>query len=355
MIAEDKFREWGGESLHIQRHEPTGSYIVVAIHSTARGPAAGGLRMRHYDTLDLAIDDVFKLSRAMTFKFATAGMSWGGGKSVINIPNELSCHERQELLLEFGEVVKKLGGKYYAGPDVGTTTQDMDLLYEQGVPYVFSRSKNTGGAGSSAVPTAYGVFCAIQTLCQRLFDTSDLKGRTVLVQGTGKVGGQLMHSLREAGAQVLFNEKDDALVQNFRDQGFQMVSESSVFSTPCDIFSPCAMGGVLNDLTIPVLKCKGIAGAANNQLEHPDHAELLQKHHILYAPDYIVNLGGAIGITAIEGEGMSLTESLKLVRTAISGTLELVFDSCSQNESVLDTANKIVMEKPLKAKTISYD
>lgn len=355
MITEELMNDWGGETLMVNRHESSGAFIIVAIHSTKSGPAAGGVRMKKYDGLDQAVEDVLKLSSAMTYKFATANMNWGGGKSVISIPHNLGPYQRTELLHDFGEILKTFDGSYYVGPDVGTSSEDMDVIFQTGAPYVFSRTKASGGAGSSANPTAYGVFCAIQTTCKRLFGTKNLNDRTVLVQGAGNVGGLLMNSLRDAGAHVLFSETSPKLVEKHIDIGYRYIPDEAVFSTKCDVFSPCAMGGVLNKHSIPLLSCKGVVGAANNQLAHRSDAELLEENNILYAPDYIVSLGGAIGITAIEGEGMTFEQSRDLIKSSIQETLELIYEMSDKDSlPVLDAADKIV-EQRVKRRPLMID
>ena len=300
MITEKEFKDWGGESLFTHFDKETDACIIIAIHSTERGPAGGGVRMKKYPNMEIAVKDVLKLSKAMTYKFATVNLNWGGGKTVIYLTRDLSASEREALLLHFGKIIKDLNGKYYIGPDIGTSSEDMDLIHQTGGPYVYARTKAAGGAGSSSVPTAHGVFAGIETVCQYLYGDKNLQGKRVLIQGMGNVGSKLAEFLKDAGAAILFNDNYLPTIQKYRDvEAYQFVKEEKLYTTACDIFSPCAQGGVLNENTIPLLNCQAIVGAANNQLATETDADRLKDRGILYAPDYVANLGGAMGITAI--------------------------------------------------------
>ncbi len=328
MITDQQMLErWGGESLHVYRDRAADAWIIIAVHSTERGPSAGGTRMKAYGNLQEAVLDAMKLSAAMTLKFATVKMAWGGGKTVVYLTRELDPQERHALLLRLGAHIKNLSGQYYAGPDIGTTSDDMDVLHTVAAPYIFSRTPATGGSGSSSVPTAYGVFAAIRATCRQVFGTGDLEGKRILIQGMGNVGSYLSHLLRSEGAYILFSEMNAETVKHFEDQeGYELVSAEALFDTDCDIFSPCAQGGILDASSISRLKCRGIAGAANNQLSDPAlHAGMLKERGILYAPDFVVSLGGAMGITLMEAERMPYEEVIAKVQMAIGEALEGIF------------------------------
>lgn len=327
ITGEQLMDTWGGEALHIYRDDAAEAWIIIAVHSTRRGPSAGGIRMKSYSHLGEAIQDAMKLSAAMTMKFAAVNMSWGGGKTVVYLTKPLDEASRHALLLLLGLHIKKLSGQYYAGPDIGTSSEDMDVLHGVAAPYIFSRTPATGGSGSSSIPTAYGVFAAIKATCRQIFGEADLRGKRILIQGMGNVGRYLAGLLKQEEAIILFSETNTELVKKLlTTTDYVWVAPEALFDTPCDIFSPCAQGGILDSKTIPRLKCRGIAGAANNQLLDPaTDAELLGLRNILYAPDFVANLGGAMGITLMEAEGVDEEVAMLRVQTDIAAALEAIF------------------------------
>ena len=350
-ISKEIFEQWGGDTLITHLDKDTQSIILIAIHSSQIGPAAGGLRMKKYASLDDAVTDVLNLSKAMTSKFAMANMKWGGGKTVVYLTRDLDHTEREQFFLRFGEIVKSLQGRYYVGPDVGTSSEDMDIIYKTGKPYVFSRTTKAGGAGSSSVPTAYGVYAGIKTTCKFLFGTDRLEGRTVFIQGLGNVGQILLKILLNENAHVIFTDTNTELVEKIlsQEEKVQFVPPEKSYDVACDIFAPCAHGAILNPTTIPSLQCKGIVGAANNQLSEPEDAERLKLRGILYAPDYVVNLGGAMGITAIEAEGVSEEESIENVQKTIAETLEEIYiNAQSADMTTVEAAMKIAQQRLAK-------
>jgi glutamate dehydrogenase/leucine dehydrogenase len=325
MSAEETIRNWGGESTIIQYDRPTGAWIVIAVHSSLLGPASGGTRLKPYPGLVEAVADAHNLALSMTYKFAVAGMNRGGGKAVIAVPPDFDPAQRPDLLRRYGKLVKQLGGLFETGPDVGTSPADMDIIAETGAPHIFCRTEANGGSGDTGEATALGVFYGIQAVCEHLFGESSPAGRRVLVQGAGSVGGRLIHFLRQTGAEVLFNDVDEALIAHFRDKaGLRFVPTDAVFDTPCDIFAPCALGGILNQETIPRLKCRAVAGGANNQLAAAEDADRLRARHILYAPDYVLNIGGAMSAAAQELEGLSRAEAYERVKS-VKNTTQQIF------------------------------
>jgi glutamate dehydrogenase/leucine dehydrogenase len=343
---------WDGEEVIIRHDKPTGAWILIAIHSTLLGPAAGGTRMKSYPDFRAALQDALRLAEAMTYKFAVPGISRGGGKAVIYLPAHFESSRRPDLLRRYGSLIRQLGGLYYTGPDVGTSSSDMNLIAETGSPYVFGRTPEAGGAGDSGPITALGVFAGIRVVCEHLFKNSSVKGRRILVQGAGSVGRTLMDLLNHAGAEVWFSDIDDSVVCRFRDEkGFRCVPTESVYGTECDIFSPCALGGILNATTIPQLKCKAVAGGANNQFARPEDMALLSKRGILYAPDYVINAGGAIGIPGIEALGWSKERAEKEVTGGIQGALRRIF-GISESEGIpADVAARRLAEERLAGKS----
>lgn len=341
---------WSGETVVIHNDRPTGARILIAVHSTHLGPAAGGTRMKAYPGLKDALQDALLLAEAMTYKFAAAGGSFGGGKAVITLPPNLDPQARTALLRRYGTLVHQLGGLYYAAADVGTSAADMDVIYETGGPYVFGRSPARGGAGSSGPATALGVFTCIQVVCNHLFGSPSPMGRRVVVQGTGSVGGALIQHLLAAGASVAFSDVDENAIRHYHDElGLAFVPTDAVFGEECDIFAPCALGAILNRETIPQLKCQAVVGAANNQLGGKGDAERLQARGILYGPDYVVNAGGALYIPAVESQGLTSEEAEQLVIETVGTSLRQVFRLAAAEQITTDAAARRLAEERLSA------
>lgn len=328
------FSHWDGETVILRRDRPSGAWVCIAIHSTHLGPAVGGTRMMEYPDLGAAVRDALRLAEGMTFKFATPGMPFGGGKAVISLPAGFDPRGRPALLRRYGELLGQLGGMFRTGPDVGTTPGDMDLIAESGDPYVMSRSASMGGTGDPGPFTARGVFTGIEVVCDRLFGSKSLAGRRILVQGAGDVGRNLIAYLCDAGAEVLFSEVDEGAVRDVSERfAAEFVLPADVFTTECDVFAPCALGNVLNSETIPRLRCRAVVGSANNQLGEPEDAERLRSIGILYAPDYVVNVGGVMAILGLEFQGWTGDRAEQEVVDAVRVVLHRIFES-SQREGI---------------------
>ncbi|MEP6993642.1 MAG: Glu/Leu/Phe/Val dehydrogenase dimerization domain-containing protein [Acidobacteriota bacterium] len=340
---------WDGESFLTRVDPETGAWIFVALHSSRLGPASGGTRMIAYPDLAAARSDAMRLAAGMTYKWAAAGFAGGGGKGVIAAPAGLSAASRAALLRRYGSLVRELSGRFWTGADAGTTAQDMDVIAETGAPFVFSRTPEHGGAGGSGTWTALGVFTTIQTVCGRLFGDASLSERHVLVQGIGSVGYPLIERLRDAGARVCYTDVAPGASGRFSGAArIAFVPPEDVFETPCDVFAPCALGAVLNSQTIPQLRCRAVVGAANNQLSRPEDADLLRGRGILYAPDFVVNAGGAIAITGIEALGWKAERADREVR-AIAQTLLRVMDLSERDGISTDAAARRIAEDRLAA------
>jgi leucine dehydrogenase len=299
---------WDGETAVIHRDRETGGWMFVCIHSTRRGPAGGGTRLRTYDTPAAGLADAMRLSGAMTRKLAVAGLPFGGGKGVIAVPEIPSGERRRELFLRYGELVGSLGGTYRTSSDMNTGEADMDVIGER-TPYVLGRSAAAGGSGDPAPPTAVGVFHGIRASLAHVFGSADPSGRSVLIQGAGGVGSALADHLATAGATLLVADVDPSRAQAVATRaGGATVAPDLIAETDCDVLSPCAVGGTLDGGTVARLRCRIVAGSANNQLAAPDIAEALHARGILYAPDYVVNGGGVIGVIGIEELGWSAPE-----------------------------------------------
>ncbi len=347
-MIESLLANWDGESVVIHKDKPTGAAIIIAMHSSRLGPATGGTRMKSYPSLADAIEDAFRLSAGMTYKFAVPDLGRGGGKAVIAIPEGMPTSERPDLPRRYGALIQQLGGLYYTGPDVGTSSADMDIIAQTGFPYVFCRTPEQGGAGSSGHYTAVGVFSAIQVTWEHLTGAASLAGCRVLVQGAGSVGGRLIDHLQAAGSIVSFSEVNQDLVSRFRDgKALPFVPPGQEPITECDIYAPCALGCVLNEKTIRLLNCQAVAGGANNQLESPEDARRLLARDILYAPDYVVNVGGAMAIPGIELEGWSRIEAEQKVTSSVRSALERIFTLSAGERITTEAAARWIAEANL--------
>lgn len=286
---------WDGESFSVHRDRKTGTWMIICVHSTALGSAAGGTRMKHYGSFGEALLDGMRLAEAMSLKFASVNFPHGGGKAVIALPTpeQPQGEERRRLLHEYGRFVTSLGGLYSCAPDMNTSAEDMDVIAEV-CPYVFCKTEKAGGSGDTAPDTAVGVFHGIRAACRYAFGTDDLSRRTVVVQGAGGVGGRLIDLLEEADAAVIAADIDPVRLEALRARGVRVVQPADALTTPCDVLAPCATGGVINARTIPQLRCRVVAGGANNQLEVPEDADRLRERSIAYVPDFVINAGGVL-------------------------------------------------------------
>ena len=337
--------EWDGEDLLVRRDEPTGATIVVAIHSSRLGPATGGTRVRAYPSTADAVADAGALARAMTMKFALAAFPRGGGKGVIDVPPDLDVGARAGLLRRYGDLLHELEGRFRTGPDVGILPGDIDVIASTGAPYVHALTRSAAGPMGSAGPTALGVVSAMEAVCSRAFGSGALAGRRVVVQGAGNVGAALLGMLREAGARASFSETDPGRARALRVEGFREIPSDDVWDESCDLLAPCALGGVLNARTIPRLRCRAIAGAANNQLEHSGDAARLSERGILWAPDIAASAGGAVYVTGMEGLGWTDEVARAAVRR-IGETVGLVLDrAVREGQSALEAAEAVARER----------
>ena len=285
------------EQVLIARDEATGYHGIIAIHSTALGPAVGGTRCWHYDSEDAALTDALRLSRGMTYKSALAGVPLGGGKSIIIRNNKTS--NREALLRAHGRFVETLKGRYITAEDVGTSPADMEIVRLE-TRYVAGL---VGGSGDPSPYTARGVFRAMQASTRFLWNSDELAGVTVAIQGCGNVGYHLAKLLHKAGAKLIVSDVNDNNLSRVVDEfAAEPVQPDEIYGVRADVFAPCALGGVINDETIPALKVPIVAGSANNQLLEERHGTMLQDRNILYAPDYVANAGGVLnGCTELLG------------------------------------------------------
>ncbi|KUF15653.1 MULTISPECIES: Leu/Phe/Val dehydrogenase [Streptomyces] len=287
----------GHEQVVLCQDRASGLKAVIAIHSTALGPALGGTRFYPYASEEAAVADALNLARGMSYKNAMAGLDHGGGKAVIiGDPDKIKS---DELLLAYGRFVASLGGRYVTACDVGTYVADMDVVAREN-RWTTGRSPEHGGAGDSSVLTAFGVFQGMRASAQHLWGEASLRGRKVGVAGVGKVGHILVEHLLEDGAEVVITDvREDSLLRiTSKHPEVTAVADTDTLirTEGLDVYAPCALGGALDDDTVPVLTARVVCGAANNQLAHPGVEKDLADRGILYAPDYVVNAGGVIQV-----------------------------------------------------------
>jgi leucine dehydrogenase len=287
------------EQLIVRRGRRSGAHVIVAVHSTALGPALGGCRMWRYDGVDAAVEDALRLSAAMTLKAAAAGLALGGGKGVICVPPgvERTGPMRTALLHDFADAVELLDGAYITAEDVGTESRDM-VTIAQVTRHVVGLPTADGGSGDPSPFTAAGVHAAIRACVRHRFGSAALAGRSVAIVGCGHVGEHLARRLAAAGVQLLLADVDDAK-RTLADElpAARWTDAETALTAAVDVLAPCALGGVIDAETVEALRCGIVCGAANNQLVNGDIAAALHAHGILYAPDFIVNAGGLINVS----------------------------------------------------------
>jgi valine dehydrogenase (NAD+) len=296
-------RGTGHEQVVFCQDQASGLRAIIAIYSTALGPALGGTRFYPYASEDEALADVLNLSRAMAYKAACAGLDLGGGKAVII--GDPATDKSEALLRAYGRFVQSLNGRYFTACDVGTYVEDMDVVARES-SFVTGRSPAHGGAGDSSILTAYGVFQGMRAAAQVAWGSPTLKGKRVGVAGVGKVGHHLVEHLLSDGASVVVADVSQDAVDRVRLQHPEVdaVEPGALVAAPMDVYAPCALGGAISDETLTGLEATVVCGAANNQLAHPGIEKQLQDRGIVYAPDYVVNSGGLIQV-ADEIEGYS--------------------------------------------------
>jgi len=338
MGFEDLLAGWDGEHAVVRHDVESGAWIFVCVHSTVRGPAGGGTRMRVYPAPADGLADAMRLSGAMTRKMAAAGMPRGGGKAVLAVPELPTGEPRKRLLRRYGELVASLGGGYRTAGDMNISPEDLDVVAET-CPWVYG---TPGRGGNSGRGTARGALHAIRATVEHVFGSPDLAGRSVLVQGAGSVGAVLARELADAGARVLVSDVDE---KRAGATDCDTVPVDQVLGTEVDVYSPCAVGGTLDAESIPGLACRAIAGCANNQLAEPEDAKRLQERGILYAPDYIVNAGGIIQLIGLEDEGWDETQ-LEERLARIGDTLRTLFaEAETEGITPAEAADRLVRRR----------
>jgi leucine dehydrogenase len=335
----------GHEQILYGYDKVSGLKAIIAIHSTALGPALGGTRFFPYESEDDAVDDVLRLARGMTYKAAAAGLDLGGGKAVII--GDPHADKSERLFRAYGRIVDSLQGRYITAEDVGTTTSDMDVVRRE-TRWALGSSVALGGSGDPSPVTARGLLAATKAVAQTLWGDSDLAGRRFAVQGVGKVGSAFVRLLVEARAEVMVTDAYESAVESAVDKfDVKPVEPDEINAVDCDIFSPCALGAGLNERTIPVLNCQAVVGSANNQLATPEDADRLAKRDILYAPDFVVNAGGLINVYD-ELHGYSKTRALHRVDSIFDATLKILNEAekhgINPNEAAVMVADERIRD-----------
>jgi len=341
------------ERVQIVRGARSGLTLIVAVHSTALGQAVGGCRLWHYGDWRDAVKDALRLSEAMSLKCSLAGLPHGGGKAVIALPEGrvLSPDERRDVFLDLGDLVESFGGRYGTAEDVGTTAEDM-LIARERTKYAYCLPESEGGAGEPSEPTAIGVLAAIRTVARRLFDTPSLADRKIGIIGLGQVGARLARRLGSDGASLVVTDIDGSKKALAEELRAQWVEPQDPLSMEVDILVPAALGGIFTERSVASLKCSAIVGPANNQLAEEEVAELIAARGILWAPDFVVNAGGAIYGSTVEVGGGDPEEGLRLVG-AIGETLDTILDT-AERESVtpLTAAARLARDRIQSAREI---
>ncbi|NNG67257.1 Glu/Leu/Phe/Val family dehydrogenase [Caldanaerobacter subterraneus] len=319
----------------------SGLKAIIVIHDTTLGPALGGTRMWKYETEEEALEDALRLARGMTYKNAAAGLNYGGGKAVII--GDPRKDKSEALFRSFGRYIEALKGRFITGEDVGITVQDVEYMrYE--TKHVVGLAETSG---DPSPVTAYGVYRGMQAAAEEVFGTSDLKGKKVAIQGVGKVGYTLAKYLNEAGAKIIVTDIfEDNVKRAVEDFGAEYVKPEEIYGVDCDIFAPCALGGVINDETIPQLKCKIIAGSANNQLKEERHGDILQEKGILYVPDYIINAGGVINVAdELEPSGYNRERALRKASMIYDTIKSVIKKSKEENIPTYKAADRVAEDR----------
>jgi leucine dehydrogenase len=340
--------EMGHERVLFCSNPEVGLQAIIAVHSTVLGPGLGGCRMWPYASTEEAMLDVLRLSRGMTYKAAAAGLNLGGGKAVII--GDAKKDKTEALFRAFGRYVDSLNGLYITAEDIGTGTEDMETVHHE-TRWVTGLPPESGGGGDPSPVTAFGTLQGIKAAVQHLGGDS-LKGQSVAVQGLGSVGFNLARFLRDEGAKVFGTDIDPETNARAREElGVEIVPLDEILEVECDVVAPCALGAVINDESIPKLRCRIVAGAANNQLKEDRHGQELHDRGILYAPDYVINAGGLINVYN-ELVGYNREVAMRMAR-GIFGNMARLFEiSRAQSIPTYLAADRLAEERIGKMKGI---
>ncbi len=338
-----KMSEMGHEQVVFCQDQKTGLKAIIAIHSTALGPALGGTRMWKYNNELEALNDVLRLSRGMTFKASISGLDLGGGKAVII--GDAKTEKTDDLMRRFGKFVETLSGNYITAEDVGMTTHDMEMIREE-TKHVTGIPQSMGGSGDPSPVTAYGVYMGMKASAMYKWGSDDLKGKKIAVQGIGNVGENLVKYLSEEGSVIYINDiSKEQLNKVAAKYGATIVEGDAIYDIDMDIYAPCALGASVNDYTLSRLNCEIIAGAANNQLaDEVKHGQMLMDMGIIYAPDFLINAGGLISVYS-EIKGYDQKETLAKTKEIYNTTLDILRKSELEGITSHEAAKQIAQTR----------
>jgi len=336
------------QSLRVERGTRTGQPVIISVDSTQLGPALGGCRVKPYPSWREGLNDALRLSAAMTAKAALAGVPYGGGKTVVALSPGTAAHyadaRRGDLLADVGEIIESLDGRYITGPDVGTSPDDMTII-GQHTSHVLCRPASAGGSGDSSAPTAAGTLACIAAIRERIFGGRPARELTFAIQGLGHVGSLIADNLAKQGASLLVADPDPRRRQLPSRWGARTVSPEDLLTSQADILVPAALGGILTPQLVPALRCRAIAGPANNQLSDDSVANLLHARGITWAPDPVVSAGGIVGSVAREINRLTKPEVAKQL-AAIGDRLGIILDESARSGlSPLDVAQRQIRER----------
>lgn len=346
-LALSKMTQMGHEQVVFCQDAETGLKAIIAIHDTTLGPALGGTRMWDYADEDDAFQDVLRLSRGMTLKAAISGLELGGGKAVIM--GNSKTEKTEALMRKFGQYVDSLGGKYITAEDVGMSTKDMEYVRME-TKHVTGIPESMGGSGDPSPVTAFGVYMGMKASAKFKWGSDKLVGKTVVVQGVGHVGENLVKHLTEEGAHVIINDiNEQKLNESAKKFGATIVMGDAIFDLDMDIYAPCALGGTVNPDTISRLKCEIIAGAANNQLADEERdGKLCADKGICYAPDFLINAGGLINVYS-ELKGYNREQAMSQTREIYHTTLQVLnkaeLEQITTHQAALEMAQQRINER----------
>ncbi|MEM7351796.1 MAG: Glu/Leu/Phe/Val dehydrogenase dimerization domain-containing protein [Acidobacteriota bacterium] len=338
---------WDGEAIVTRFDRPTGTWIFIALHDSTLGPMAGGTRIKVYPALADGLRDAMRLAEGMTDKWAGLGLGFGGGKAVLALAEPLAGERRRGLLQRYGAMIQSLRGAFVTGADLGTSTEDMATIagacqHVLGIDYDDMTSTDPGPF------TAFGVLCGLKAAVAHAYGSGDLAGRRILVQGLGGVGDPLARSLARDGASLLLSDLDAQRATDLAAEldaaglDAEVIDSESVYSASCDVYAPCAIGATINAQTIPQLACRVVAGSANNQLLEPEDAERLHRKGVLYAPDYIINAGGAMAFSLMKDGERAEETLMRQVATIGDAVGEILGEASASEVSPLAAAKQRV-------------
>ncbi len=341
----DKLKSYEHEQIVVCSDPEANLKAIIAIHNTTLGPSLGGTRMWPYNNEEEALRDVLRLSRGMTYKAAISGLNLGGGKAVII--GDPRTDKTEEMFRAFGRYVDTLGGRYITAEDVGIEVQDMEWVSME-TKYVTGIPKSIGGSGDPSPVTAYGVYMGIKACAKKAYGSDSLEGKRIAVQGAGHVSSYLVEFLSKENAELFISDiYEDKVTKLAEKVGATVVDPDEIYSKEVDIFSPCALGGVVNDDTLDAFNCDIIAGAANNVLDEEDkHGQMLIDRGILYAPDYVINAGGLINVASeLEGynEKRAHTKASRIYNVILD-----ILDYSEENDMPTYAASNILAEKRIE-------